>query len=77
MAGTGRNPADAGEGREQGTALSIIGLGLLVAALLVVFFAPAGFRLGQQSVFLALIVVLVVLGLGFFFWGRSQRRRTS
>jgi Na+-driven multidrug efflux pump len=75
MAGTGDRTADGGAGkREQGVAISFLGLALIVAALLVVFFTPAAFRIGRQGAFIALIVALAVVGLGLVFIGRSRRR---
>ena len=75
MASTGPETADGGAGkREQGVAISFLGLAILVADLLVVFFAPAAFRIGRQGVFLALILALAVIGLVLVFVGRSRRR---
>ena len=75
MAGTGRGTPDGGaQKREQGVAISFIGLALIVADLLVVFFAPAGFRIGRQGVFLTIILVLAVAGLSLVLLGRSRRR---
>lgn len=55
------------------SALSIIGLGVWLADLLVVFFAPAGFRLGHGSTFITIIIVLAIVGLGLILLGRYQR----
>ena len=75
MAGTSRGTADGGAGkREQGVAISFLGLALIVADLLVVFFTPAAFRIGRQGVFLTLILALGVVGLGLVLVGRSRRR---
>jgi uncharacterized membrane protein YqjE len=75
MAVTGRGPTDSGaEKREQGTAISFIGLAVLVVDLLVVFFAPAAFRIGRHVEFLALIVVLAVIGFGLIWLGGARRR---
>jgi uncharacterized membrane protein YqjE len=75
MAVTGPGRADGGaEKREQGTAISFIGLAVLVVDLLVVFFAPAAFRVGRHVEFLALIVVLALIGFGLIWVGRARRR---
>jgi uncharacterized membrane protein YqjE len=75
MAVTGPGPADSGaEKREQGTAISFIGLAVLVVDLLVVFFAPAAFRVGRHIEFLVLIAVLAVIGFGLIWFGRARRR---
>ena len=71
----GQRSVDGGaERREQGIAISFIGLAVIVVDLLVIFFAPAAFRLGRQSVFVVLIALLAVIGLGLIFWGRSRRK---
>jgi hypothetical protein len=54
-------------------ALIVIGLGVLLADLLVVFFMPAAFRIGRQAVFTVIIVALALLGLGLVFVGRQRR----
>jgi len=51
------------------SALTIIGLGVWLADLLVVFFAPAAFRVGHGSI----IIVLAIVGLGMILLGRNQR----
>ena len=55
------------------SAATIIGLGIWLADLLVVFFAPAGFRLGHGPAFITIIVVLAIIGLGLILLGRYQR----
>lgn len=55
------------------SAWTIIGLGVWLADLLVVFFAPAGFRLGHGQTFISIIVVLAIVGLGLILLGRKQR----
>jgi Na+-driven multidrug efflux pump len=77
MASTGPGPDRGAEKREQGTAISFIGLAFLVANLLVVFFAPAAFRLGHRAVFAALIVILAVIGVTLVILGRSRRKSYS
>lgn len=68
----GNEPSQRSETRR---ALAVIGLGVLLADLLVVFFAPAAFRLGRQSVFTAVIIILAALGLGLVMAGRRARRQ--
>ncbi len=62
--------------RENASALAVIGVALLVVDLLVIFFAPVSIKLGRGSVFMGLIVVLTVVGLGLVMIGRRQRNRT-
>ena len=62
--------------QETGASLMFIGLAVWVADLLVVFFLPAGARLGSRPTFLSIIVVLAVVGLilvltGYFKRGKS------
>ena len=59
--------ADALERREQGRhetggSLMFIGLAVWVADLLVVFFLPAGMKMGRETMFLSVIVALALLG---------------
>ena len=63
--------------RENASAVVVIGLALLVVDLLVIFFAPVSFKVGRGSVFMALIVVLAVIGLGLVIIGRMQRNRAG
>ncbi len=66
-----------GDRAEQGNGIAVIGLALLVADLLVIFFAPAALKVQRGSVFVSLIAVLAVVGLALVIWGRGQRRRAS
>jgi len=63
------------EKQEGGNALAVIGLGLLLADLLVVFFAPAAFRLGRATGLTALIVALAAVGVALILVGRRRRGR--
>lgn len=63
--------------QETGTALMFIGLAILVADLLVVFFLPSGYKVGRQSTFLAIIIVLALLGLIFLLTGYRKRGRAE
>jgi purine-cytosine permease-like protein len=63
--------------RETGASLMFIGLAVWVADLLVVFFLPAGMKLGRQTMFLSIIVALALLGIvlmigGYFMRGKPD-----
>ena len=62
--------------QERGNALAVIGVGLLLADLLVIFFAPAGFRLGESTAFTVLMVALAVVGIALIIAGRRRRGGT-
>jgi hypothetical protein len=62
---------------ETGASLMFIGLAIWVADLLVVFFLPAGMKLGRQTMFLTIIIALALLGLvmmisGYFMRGKPD-----
>ncbi len=61
------------ERREGGTALIIIGVALWFFAALVFFFLRAAFRVGHHRSFLAIIIVLALIGLGFIISGSRRR----
>jgi hypothetical protein len=65
------------EKREHGVVIGFVGLALIVADLLVLFFAPAAFRLGQRGLFTCLIVVLAVAGLALLMIGRRLRQGST
>ncbi len=69
--------ADLEEKRETGTSLMFIGLAVWVADLLVVFFLPSGFKVGRQTTFLSIIIVLAVLGLALIVGGYCKRGRAG
>jgi hypothetical protein len=48
--------------RETGASLMFIGLAVWVAGLLVVFFLPAGMKMGRETMFFAVIAGLTMLG---------------
>jgi uncharacterized membrane protein YqjE len=78
MGGRERGPADGGaEKREQGVAVVFVGLAVLVADLLVIFFAPASFRIQQRPAFTALMLGLAVLGAILVSIGRRIYRRSG
>jgi phosphatidylserine synthase len=77
---TGKRPAGGkyagvAEKREAGSSLMFIGLAVLVAALLVVFFLPAAIRSGNHAIFVFIISVLAVTGVGFMLRGLRLRDR--
>jgi len=61
------------EKRESGRAYMVVGWVLVLFALLVVFFEPAAFRLGQIR-FGVIAVVLVIVGLLLNIYGYRLRR---
>ena len=63
------------EKRETGRALMVVGWILVLFALLVLFFQPAAFRLGQIR-FGAIAGAMVVLGLLLNLYGYRLKRRT-
>ncbi len=65
---------DAEERQEKGGSLMFIGLAVWVGALLVLFFMPAGMRLGHQATFAAILVMLGVLGAVLMGSGWMMRR---
>jgi len=77
MASTDSQADGGAERRERGTAIWFIGLAVLIADLLVIFFAPAGIRIGHEAAFLFLIAVLAAAGFGLMIWGRRQRQRAG
>ena len=66
--------ADIEEKREKGGSLMFAGLAVWVAALLVLFYMPAGFRLGHQGMFAVIIAALGVVGAVLMGRGWSMRR---
>lgn len=63
--------------REAGASLIFIGLAVWVVDLLVIFFLPAGIKLGHRATFVSLIVVLGVVGLVLLMTGYFKRGRSS
>ena len=68
--------ADIEAKREIGGSVMFMGLAVWVAALLVVFFLPAGIRLGHQLGFFSIIAVLAVLGLVLMVSGYMARGKS-
>ena len=65
---------DAEEKQEKGGSLMFAGLAVWVAGLLVLFYLPAGFRLGHQWRFEAILIALGVLGAVLMGVGWKMRR---
>ena len=65
---------DAEERQEKGGSLMFIGLAVWVGGLLVLFFMPAGARLGHQATFAAVLAALGVLGAVLIGSGWMMRR---
>jgi hypothetical protein len=70
--------ADALERREQGrretgASLMFIGLAVWVAGLLVLFFLPAGMKMGRETMFISVIAALAILGLVLLILGYMMR----
>ncbi|HZM12086.1 MAG TPA: hypothetical protein VFC15_17895 [Candidatus Limnocylindrales bacterium] len=63
------------ESRETGKAFMVVGWVLVLFAVLVMFFEPAAFRLGQMR-FGAIAIALVVIGLLLNFYGYRLKRRS-
>ena len=59
--------------RESGTSLMFMGIALWVADLLVIFFLPAGARLGSQRTFIGIIGVIGMFGLILLLGGYARR----
>lgn len=69
--------ADVEERREKGASLMFIGLAVWVGGLLVLFFLPAGVRLGHQGTFTIILASLGALGAALIGAGWSMRRGSS
>jgi NADH:ubiquinone oxidoreductase subunit 3 (subunit A) len=69
--------ADAEEKRESGAGLVFVGLAIWVADLLVVFFLPSAVRMGRSTGFIAIVVVLFLLGLVLMIAGYVKRRKAG
>jgi hypothetical protein len=80
VTGTGSKQAlsDKSEDRlERSSALKIIGLGLIVAGMLVFFFLPAGEKLGQERGFITIISAMVLAGLALIIVGAVRGAKNS
>ena len=63
--------------QETGASLIFIGLAVWVVDLLVIFFLPAGMKLGHRTTFVGIIVGLGVAGLILLMTGYLKRGRAS
>jgi hypothetical protein len=63
--------------QETGASLIFIGLAVWVVDLLVIFFLPAGIKLGHRATFVSIIAVLGVVGLVLLMTGYFKRGRSS
>ena len=61
------------EKRETGASLIFLGLAIWVVGFLVVFFLPAGIKLGREATFLNIILALGVVGLALLIIGLRAR----
>jgi len=59
--------------RETGASFMFIGLAVWVADLLVIFFLPSGMKFGRETMFLAVIIALALVGLVFMVSGYFMR----
>lgn len=64
------------ESRETGRAMMVVGWILVLFALLVLFFQPAAFRLGQIR-FGVIAGAMIIVGLLLSIYGYRLRRRSS
>ena len=69
--------ADVEEVREKGLSLEVIGGMIWFFDFLILFFLPAGLKLGHKTGFAALMIGLGVLGLVFIVCGIVIRRRAE
>lgn len=69
--------ADVEEVREKGLSLEVIGGMLWFFDFLILFFLPAGLKLGHKTAFLTLMIALGVLGLVLFVSGLVIRARAE
>lgn len=65
------------EKRETGASLILAGLAVWVVDFLVVFFLPAGIKLGRYATFLGIIITMGVLGLALLIIGYRARGKSS
>ena len=64
---------DAENKRETGASLMFVGLSILVADLLVVFFLPAALKVSRHTAFLGIVAALAFLGLALVAKGYGMR----
>jgi hypothetical protein len=69
--------ASAEERRETGLSLELIGGMVLFFDFLVLFFLPAGLKLGQRVGFSAVLIAVAFVSFGLVVWGHAVRRRAE
>ena len=65
------------ERRETGLSLELIGGMVLFFDFLVLFFLPAGLKLGQRVGFSAVLAAVAFLSFGLVVWGHVMRRKAE
>ncbi len=65
------------ERNETGITLELIGGIILFFDFLVLFFFPAGLKLGQQSTFAAILASVAVAAFALVIWGHAVRVRAE
>jgi hypothetical protein len=65
------------ERNETGLSLELIGGIILFFDFLVLFFLPAGLKLGQQSGFAAILGLVAVVAMAIVIWGHIVRVRAG
>jgi hypothetical protein len=69
--------ADVEQVREKGLSLLVIGGMIWFFDFLILFFLPAGLKLGHKTAFVTLMVALAVVGLALFVSGLVIRARAE
>ena len=69
--------AGAEEKKETGLSLELIGAMVLFFDFLVLFFLPAGLKLGQRVGFSAVLIVIAFVAFGLVVWGHVIKVRAS
>lgn len=67
---------DAEERHETGASLMVLGFGIWLMDLLVVFFLPSGIQYGHRATFLEIIGAMAVVGLTLLIAGYTIRGKT-
>ncbi len=65
------------ERKETGLSLELIGGMVLFFDFLVLFFLPAGLKLGQRVGFSAVLIAIAFVSVGLVVWGHAVRRRAE
>jgi hypothetical protein len=69
--------ASAEENRETGLSLELIGGMVLFVDFLILFFLPAGLKLGQRVGFSAVMIIVAFAAFALVVWGFVVRRRAE